>query len=134
MPATERPALERILARNLIAATVTPAFVCDGDGVVTFFNEACAQLIGRRFEESGRLTRAEWNEIGPVDERGEPTHGKPAPLTIALREHRPAVGRFRIKTDAGTPQEVEACAVPLIGADGAHGALVTFVPVGAPPA
>ncbi len=67
---TRPQALQLILARNFIAATLTPAFIVDPDGAMIFFNEAAAQLIGRRFEESGRLTREEWNEIGPVDEHG----------------------------------------------------------------
>ena len=129
---TQGPALTRILARNLIAATVTPAFVCDDRGAVTFFNEACARLIGRRFEESGRQTPDERTENRPVNEHGEPVSGERLPLTVALREHRPAVGRFLIKTDAGTTQEVEALAVPLDEAEESAGAFVTFVAVGAP--
>lgn len=123
--------LELILARNFIAATLTPAFITDPDGVMIFFNEAAAQLIGRRFEESGRLTREEWNEIGPVDELGRPIASGNLPLTIALREGVPSLGRFRIKTDQGALMEVEACAVPLIGGDVFRGALVSFVPLAA---
>lgn len=126
-------ALQLILARNFIAATLTPAFVVDPSGAMIYFNEAAAQLIGRRFEESGRLTREEWNEIGPVDELGHPIASGDLPLTIALRHGIPAYGRFRIKTDQGTLMEIEASAMPLIG-DGAYrGAVLSFVPA-APPA
>ncbi len=118
-----------LLARNFTAATLTPAFVTDPDGVMIFFNEAAAQLIGRRFEESGRLTREEWNEIGPVDEAGNPIASGNLPLTIALREGIPAFGRFRIKTDRGALVEVEASANPLVGGDVFRGAIVSFVPV-----
>lgn len=121
--------LELMLARNFIAATLTPAFVTDPDGVMIFFNETAAQLIGRRFEESGRLTREEWNEIGPVDEAGNPIASGDLPLTIALRQGVPAFGRFRIKTDQGELVEVEASANPLIGRDVFRGAIVSFVPV-----
>jgi len=120
--------LALLLARNLITATLTPAFIVDPNGVMIYFNEAAAQLIGRRFEESGRLTREEWNEIGPVDEHGRPISSGDLPLTIALREGVPALGRFRIKTDQGALMEVEASANPLIGAAGFQGAMVSFVP------
>jgi PAS domain-containing protein len=129
------PCLELILARNLIATLVTPAFVVDSQGVMTFFNEAAGSLIGRHFEESGRLSREEWNEIGPVDERGRPEPSEKLPLTVALREGRPALGAFRIKTDDGSLLEVEASAIPLCSEEGSCGAMVTFVPPrGADPA
>jgi PAS domain-containing protein len=114
------PCLELMLARNLIATLVTPAFVVDSQGVMTFFNEAAGSLIGRHFEESGRLSREEWNEIGPVDERGRPEPSEKLPLTVALREGRPALGAFRIKTDDDSLLEVEASAIPLRGADPAR--------------
>jgi PAS domain-containing protein len=120
--------VQLLLARNLIAATLTPAFVVDPDGVMIYFNEAAAQLIGRRFEESGRLTREEWNEIGPVDESGLPIASGDLPLTIALREGIPAIGGFRIKTDQGALMDVEASATPLVGDAGFMGAMVSFVP------
>lgn len=122
------PTLELMLARNFIAAIMTPAFVVDPDGVMTFFNEAAGQLIGRRFEETGRLTRDEWNEIGPVDEDGRPIPSDRMPMTIALREGHPSYGRFRIKTDPGLLMDVDTSAVPLMTNGESHGALVTFVP------
>lgn len=124
----DTPALELILARNLIVATLTPGFVIDRTGTMIYFNEAAGQLIGHRFEDSGRLSREEWNEIGPVDECGYPIENRNAPLTIALRDKRPANGRFRIKTDQGPLMLVEAAAVPLFGADGFCGVVVSFVP------
>lgn len=127
MARAEQP-LELILARNLIASVLTPAFLVDGRRVMTFFNESAGQLLGRRFEESGRLTREEWNEIGPVDEQGRPLPDDQMPLAIALRHGRPARGRFRIRTDRGDLLEVHASALPLVGDGSFHGALVMFVP------
>jgi len=125
----DRSDLELVLARNLIAALVTPAFVVDPDGVMTFFNEAAGRLIGRRFDQSGRLSREAWNEIGPVDEGGRPISSERLPLTVALREGRPALGAFRIKTDDGSLLDVEASAIPLCSTRGFRGAVVTFVAV-----
>jgi PAS domain-containing protein len=121
------PRLELILARNFVAAVLTPAFLVDSRRVVTFFNEAAGRLIGRRFEESGRLTREEWNEIGPVDEHGRMLPDDHLPLAVALRERRPACGRFRIKTDRNAVLEVDASALPLLTGSTLHGALVMFV-------
>ena len=126
--ADEHPELAVILARNLIAAIMTPAFIVDLDGLMSFFNEAAGNLIGRRFEETGRLTREEWNEIGPVDEQGRPVPSDRMPMTIALREGRPAYGRFRIKTDQGILMDVDTSAVPLMARGESHGAIVTLVP------
>ena len=128
MMASDGPKLELILARNFIALIHTPAFVVDSDGVVTFFNEAAGRLIGRRFEESGRLSRDEWDAIGPLDEDGQPTASDPLPLTVALREGRPASGRFRIGTDQGALLQVEASAMPLLAGADVRGALVMFGP------
>ena len=126
--ASEEPALQMILARNFIAAIMTPVFIVDPDGRMTFFNEAAGHLIGRRFEETGRLTREEWNEIGPVDEGGRPVPSDRRPMTVALREGRPAHGRFRMKTDQGILMDVDTSAVPLMAGDESLGAIVAFVP------
>lgn len=120
-----------MLARNLVASTVTPALVIDHEGVLSFFNEAAGELIGRRFVESGRLTREQWKEIGPLDDRGHPIAAED-PLTTLPLQGRPAVARLRrIKTDRGTLLEVRASAIPLVAGEVLHGTLVLFVAVSA---
>jgi PAS domain-containing protein len=127
--ADERP-LELILARNLVSIISLAAFLVDVDGDIVFFNEAAAQVIGARFEETGSLTREQWNpEFGPFDEHGRPVPYDELPLTIAVREGRPAYGRFHIRTDSGSLIEIEAGAFPLTGPDGYHGAMVMFWPL-----
>ncbi len=71
----------------------------DTERVLVFYNEAAGALLGKRFEETGRLTREQWNEIGPVDLEGNPIASGDLPLTVALREGRPSHGRFNICTD-----------------------------------
>jgi len=119
--------LALILARNLVASITVAGFVTDPDGGIVFYNEAAGELIGRAFEETGRLSREEWAEIGPVDEEGQPLHTS-APLTHVLKENRPAHERFRICTNDGRVLMVETSAVPLTGPDGFHGAIVVFWP------
>ena len=127
MPHTSSQPLLLILARNLIASVTVPGFVTDPEGAIVFYNEAAGALLGHRFEETGTLTREEWNTIGPVDAQGQPLNTD-APLTTALKQNRPAHERFRICTDQRNVMMVETSAVPLTGPDGFHGAIVVFWP------
>jgi PAS domain-containing protein len=121
--------LDLILARNLMSVLETPSFLVDDEGVLMFFNGAAAEMLGKSFEETGRLTREQWNAIGPVDGSGRPVDSEEMPLTVALREGRPAHGRFNIRTDENRIVEVETSAVPLVSGGDFHGAMVVFWPV-----
>jgi PAS domain-containing protein len=126
---TEQP-LELILARNLISIVSVAAVLVDEDGGIVFFNDAAADIGGRRFEETGALTADEWNtQYGPLDSDGRPVPLDELPLNVAVRESRPAYGRFWIRADRGL-LEVEAAALPLVGPAGYHGAVVVFWPLG----
>jgi PAS domain-containing protein len=124
--ASQQP-LDLILARNLISGIKLAAFLIDPDGVLVFFNDAAGELIGRRFEEVGRLDRDQWNsEFGPFDEFGKlmPTDGMP--LTQALRDGLPAHDRFYVSVGEDELLEVEVSALPLTTAEGFQGAIVGF--------
>jgi PAS domain-containing protein len=129
MAASAQQPLDLILARNLMSVLETPSFLVDNDGQMVFFNEAAGDMLGKQFEEIGRLSREEWNAIGPVDAEGNPVHSEKMPLAVALREGRPAHGRFHICTDQDNIVEVETSAVPLVSGGDFHGALVVFWPV-----
>jgi PAS domain-containing protein len=120
--------LELILARNLISGIELAAFLVDPDGVLVFFNDAAGELIGRRFEEVGRLRRDEWSsEFGPFDEFGKLMPTDTLPLTVALRQGLPAHDRFRVSSSGdGELVEVDVSALPLGTADGFKGAIVVF--------
>lgn len=122
--------LELILARNLISIISIAAFLTDADGDVIFYNDGAAQILGQRFEETGRLTRDQWDAIGPVTDAGEPMREVHLPLTTALRENRPAHDRCNIRGDHGDVVCVETSALPLIGPEGFAGAIVVFWPSG----
>jgi len=123
---SQRP-LELILARNLISSLSTPAFLANRANDIIFYNEAAGALFGRRFEESGTMPPERWlNDFGPLDERGEPIPLEEQPINIALRANRAAHARHRIRSLAGTVHDVEVSGVPIIGADGFHGAMVFF--------
>jgi PAS domain-containing protein len=124
----EQP-LELILARNLISIVTLAALLVDVEGHIVFYNDAAAEVIGTRFEETGSLAREQWNaELGPLDERGDPLASDRLPLATALREGRPAYGRYRIRAERGLV-EIEAGALPLVGPAGYHGAVVVFWPL-----
>lgn len=129
MAATDQQPLDLILARNLMSVLETPSFLVDNDGQMVFFNEAAGDMLGRRFEEIGRLSREEWNAIGPVDREGNPVEREKMPLAVALREGHPAHGRFYIRTDQNVVVEVETSAFPLVSSGDFHGAMVVFWPV-----
>jgi PAS domain-containing protein len=123
--------LELILARNLLSSISTPAFLVDAAGVLVFYNEAAGSLLGRRFEEAGKMTAEEWGSaFGPFDNRGQPIPFDELPLTIALREGRPAHASHCIHSHTGEQHDIEVSALPLVSTDGGfRGALAVFWPV-----
>ena len=124
----EQP-LELILARNLVSIIALAAVLVDGEGALVYYNDAASEVIGTRFEERGRISRAEWAaEMGPVDEQGQPVPVEDLPLTSALRDGRPGYARFFIRAEGGL-LEIVAGALPLVGPSGNHGALIVFWPV-----
>ena len=118
--------LELILARNLVSLVSLAAVLVDIDGQIVFYNDAAAELVGRRFEDIGTMSREEWSaRYGPVDEQGAALAADELPLAVAVREGRPAYARFRVRAERGLV-EVEAGALPLLGPAGYHGAMVFF--------
>jgi PAS domain-containing protein len=129
--AVEHQPLLLVQGRNLITGLALPALLTDPDGGLLFFNDAAAELLGRGFEEVGRLPREEWaRQFGPFDENGRPIATDHLPLGNALREGRPAQGRFHVRlAENGELREVEVSALPLLEPDNYEGALVVFWPV-----
>jgi PAS domain-containing protein len=122
--------LELILARNLLSSISTPAFLVGDEGLLLFYNEAAAAMLGRRFEELGSIPASEWTaEFGPFDGNDLPIPYDEIPATLAVRENRPYHGMFRITSAHGGHHDVEASAIPIVGPGGASGAIVIFWPV-----
>jgi len=125
---TQRP-LELILARNLMSALSTPAFLVDEGGLLVFYNEAAGMLLGKRFEELGTVGPHEWGAMfGPFDEAGEPIPYDELPLVVAVRNGRPAHANFEIRSTDGARHTVEASAFPILTAHGTRGAIAVFWP------
>jgi PAS domain-containing protein len=122
--------LELILARNLLSSISTPAFLVGNEGVLLFYNEAAGALVGRRFEESGTMTAEQWTaEFGPFHDDGSPLEFDHIPLTLAIREGRPAHFTFHIRSAGGGLSEIAASGIPIVGPGGSSGAIVIFWPV-----
>jgi PAS domain-containing protein len=130
MEASQRP-LELILARNLLTAITTPAFLVDRDAQLLFYNEAAGALLGISFEEAGRMSAEQWTaRFGPFERDGEPVTVDELELTRALRDGRPAHARFDIRSADGSGHAIEASALPISGSEsgGQSGAIVIFWP------
>jgi PAS domain-containing protein len=126
----QRP-IELIHARNLMSSLTTPAFLVDEAAMLVYYNEAAADLLGRRFEETGPIPAERWSqEFGPLGSGGERLDIETLPTTIPLRRGRPAHGRFCITSVAEERHEIEMSAVPIVGNDGFRGAMAFFWEVG----
>jgi PAS domain-containing protein len=132
MPGTQKP-LELILARNLLTSVTTPGFLVAVDGRLLFYNEGAGALLGRPFEDVGQLDPDAWSAVfGPLTDDGEAIPIEQLPLTIALREGRPAHSEFCVRSGDGKIHKIAASAMPIVGhAAGASGAMVIFWPVDA---
>jgi PAS domain S-box-containing protein len=130
MASPQKP-LELIQARNLITSISTPAFLVDEDGALVFYNEAAAALLGMSFEEAGKMHAEEWGtRFGPFDQDGEQIPLEELPLTIALREGRPAHSKFKIRSMTGAEHDIEVSAMPISASQGPSGAMAIFWPRG----
>jgi PAS domain S-box-containing protein len=128
--ASAQKPLELILARNLMSSLSTPAFLVDEDGELVFYNEAAGALLGKRFEEVGKMGPDEWGTaFGPFDKDGNKIPFDELPLTIALRKGRPAHANHRIRSLDGKNHEIEVSAMPIVATGGSRGAMAIFWPI-----
>ena len=126
-------AVELILARNLLSTLTTPGFLVDEDGMLVFYNEAAGMLLGRRFEEAGKMDSEEWGATwGPFNRDGKPIPLEQLPLTVALRQGHPAYSTFTIRSLDGSDHDIEAAALPIVNTEGTRGAMVFFWAKGGP--
>jgi PAS domain-containing protein len=126
---TQKP-LELILARNLMSALSTPAFLVDEGGLLVFYNEAAGALLGKGFDEVGHVGPTEWGGLfGPYDEGGETIPYEDLPVVQAVRRGRPAHAGFGVRAFDGQVHQVECSAFPILTAHGSQGAIAIFWPV-----
>jgi PAS domain-containing protein len=122
--------LELILARNLMSALSTPAFLVDEGGLLVFFNDAAGTLLGKGFDEVGHVGPSEWGGLfGPYDPTGETIPYDDLPVVRAVRAGRPAHATFGVRAFDGQVHAVECSAFPILTAHGSQGAIAIFWPV-----
>jgi PAS domain-containing protein len=122
--------LELILARNLLTSLSTPAFLVDERAQLVFYNEAAGALLGRPFEDVGRMTPEEWiSTYGPFGDDGQPMALDELPTTRAIRDGRPAHAMFRIRSAGGAEHRIASSAFPIVASEkGSSGAMILFWP------
>ncbi|MFN2421387.1 MAG: hypothetical protein ABR527_08425 [Gemmatimonadota bacterium] len=120
--------VEVILARQLASYLALPIFLVGPNGTLLFYNEPAELILGRRFEETGKMPLDEWSTIfTPTDEEGTTIPPEELPLVIALTQGRPAHRRMYIQGLDGVPREIEVTGIPLFGQADRHlGALALF--------
>ena len=113
-----------------MSALSTPAFLVDEGGLLVFFNEAAATLLGRGFDEVGHVGPNEWGGLfGPYDAAGETIPYEELPLVRAVRAGRPAHASFGVRAFDGGVHAVECSAFPILTTHGSQGAIAIFWPV-----
>ncbi len=108
--------IEIILSRQLADCLSIPIFLTDPEGNLIFFNEPAETLLGKRFEETGRMPVEEWATIfKPVDQAGNELPPDMLPLVKTLMHRQPAHGTFWIEGLHGVKSEISVTAYPIIG-------------------
>lgn len=120
--------LPLILARELASNLATPMFLMDPGGMLVFYNDAAALLLGKPFAELGEIPSGEFGaalQITTLD--GDPIRRRDSPSGIAFFERRPAHQRVLATAYDGSRRAVEATAYPLLGSTGEmHGVVAVF--------
>jgi PAS domain-containing protein len=136
LPAVEEPlgtpgapkSLPLILARELAANLATPMFLMDTGGMLVFYNDAAALLLGKSFSELGEIPSGEFGEslqLSTPD--GERLRRRDSPTGVAFYEHKPAHQTVMATAYNGVRRTYEATAYPLLGATGEmHGVVAVF--------
>lgn len=120
--------LPLILARELASNLATPMFLMDAGGMLVFYNDAAAMLLGKPFAELGEIPSGEFGTVLQLaTPDGAPIRRRDSPSGIAFFEHRPAHMTVMATAFNGVRRGYEATAYPLLGASGEmHGVVAVF--------
>jgi len=124
--------LPLILARELASNLATPMFLIDARGVLVFYNDAAALLIGKPFGDLGEIPAEEFGAVLQLKTRdGRALRRRDSPAGIAFFERRPAHTTLAATGYDGVERLVHATAYPLFGtSDEMHGVVSVFWQVG----
>ena len=131
-PAASGKPLPLILARELAANLATPMSLMDARGVLVFYNDGAALLIGKPFAEMGEMPGEEFAEVLHMrTPDGQPLRRRDMPAGIALFERRPAHMIIAATGYDGVQRVVHNTAYPLFGTTSdMHGVVSVFWLVG----
>jgi PAS domain-containing protein len=120
--------LPLILARELAANLATPMFLLDAEGMLVFYNDAAAMLLGKPFGELGEIPSSEFGAVLQLaTPSGEPLRRRDSPVGVALFEQRPAHQSLIATAYNGVRRMYDATAYPLFAAAGEmHGVVAVF--------
>lgn len=120
--------IEIILSRQLADCLSVPVFIVDPEGTLLFYNEPAEVILGKRFEETGRMPVGEWGTaFYPHDAEGKTIPPGQLPLVQTLNNHEPAHKTFWIKSLSGKSIEISVTSIPIVGrSENFSGALAIF--------
>lgn len=124
----ENPGLEIILSRQLAECLSTAMFITDPSGNLLYYNETAEEILGRRYDDTGSMSAAEWSTIfTPLLENGSPMPPERLPLMQTLTNQRPAHGSFYIISLTGEKHFITVTSFPITAIDGIFtGAIALF--------
>jgi hypothetical protein len=103
-------------------------FLLDAGGMLVFYNDAAALVLGKPFAELGEMPSGEFGaalQLSTVDGNAIPRRESPA--GIAYYQRRPAHRTVVATGFSGERRTYEATAYPLLGAQGEmHGVVAVF--------
>jgi PAS domain-containing protein len=122
------PPIEFVLLKQVAGYLAMPVFVVDEEGALEYYNEPAEEVLGQRYEETGRIPLETWvNLWSPMDSDGRRLPLDEVPLPKAVRTRRPVIGSVTIRLPDGQLREITITALPLEGSDGSHlGAFAIF--------
>jgi PAS domain-containing protein len=119
--------IQLILMRQLAGYLSVPVFLVDPDGNLLFYNEPAEMILGRRFDETGKMSAEEWSAaFTPLDDASQPIAPKDLPLRITLAQHRPAYRRLFLRGLDAVHRYIEVASIPIAGLQGEFLGAVAF--------
>jgi PAS domain-containing protein len=124
--------LQLILARELASNLATPMMLFDHRGMLVFYNDAAARLIGRPFGEMGETPGEEFGAVLRMKTPdGQVLRRRDSPSGVSFNERRPSHQTLYATGYDGVERLVHATAYPLFGTNGEmHGVVSVFWEVG----
>jgi PAS domain-containing protein len=127
MPQVRQRNVALILARELAVNVITPMWMWDEAGMLVYYNEPAAAIIGRSFDDVETMHLDEIERFKSEDLDGNLVPVDELPSGIALRERRPAQQVLNITGFDGVKRTISVSAFPLfVRGDQFVGAMAVF--------